>query len=495
MLSCMKESSPDSRTYNMASRPPNPPVGLASVHSTSAFEDNPIRALAFKMGLALVFLRFSLLHQLLTVLLGVNLYLLYVVGVPALVGLVVSGGIQRTFRGRPAVYLVGFAVCLVMVTPFSYWKGGSASLLLSYFRVDFIMLFVVGGLVVTWRECKLVMCTIAWAAAVNLLAARLFLKEDQGERASFGFGSVGDPNDFATHLLLVLPFLLWVGFTAKSFALRLIAILGVAYGCVVILSTGSRGGLVGMAVAILYFLFRATTFQRMALVIASPIAMLVIVSVVPARTLERITSFSTSADASAEALASSDMRQYLLTKSIEYTVEHPLVGVGPGQFSAYEGKNNRLGGTTHGSWHQTHNTFTQVSSECGLPAFLFFLASIISSFLLLNSTYRQTSTRPGCQDMRSMVFCIMLGMTGFVAGIFFLSFAYFCYVPALGGLAISVSRGSQEEVLSRNKSTIVTTFTSASGNTSRWTGVNRFTGLTPTRLTHGQSWLSLLSLQ
>jgi O-antigen ligase len=205
-----------------------------------------------------------------------------------------------------------------------------------------------------------------------------------------------------------------------------------------------------MVAALLLFLFRATTAQRMTLIVASPLAVIGMLSAVPSRTILRITSFVVSADASEEAIESRESREYLLSKSIEYTIHYPLFGVGPGQFAEYEGRNNRLGGTTHGSWHETHNTFTQVSSECGIPAFLFFLAAIISSFLLLNSTYRDVCTGEGCEDMRAMVFCVMLGMTGFCVSIFFLSFAYFYYVPALGGLAISVSCAAREELLSRN---------------------------------------------
>src|ERR1035441_1625117 len=80
---------------------------------------DPIRALGFNMGLALVFLRFSMLHQVQATLMGVNLRLLYVFGLPALLGLIAAGGIQRTFRSRPAFYWAGFAVCLVVATPFS----------------------------------------------------------------------------------------------------------------------------------------------------------------------------------------------------------------------------------------------------------------------------------------------------------------------------------------------------------------------------------------
>jgi O-antigen ligase len=427
----------------------NPSGGPSSAISIPL--PDPIRTMGFMMGAGLLFLRVSLLHQAQYMLMGFNLHLLYLVGIPALLGLFLGGGIPRTFRGRPAVYWTGFAVCMVIAIPFSAWGGGSARLAASYFSVDFIMLFILGGMVVSWREFRVVMWVLAWAAGFNLLTARLFLKTYGDDRVSGGVGSIGDPNDFAVHLLLVLPFLLWVTLNAKSFAIRFAAILGVAYGCLLILSTGSRGGLVGMAASVLFFMFWATTSQRWKLLFAMPIGLLVIVSVVPVATLRRITSFSPSDEASGEAIASGNARRYLFNKSIEYTLAHPFVGVGPGQFPLYEGQHNRFGGSTHGYWHQTHNTFTQVSSECGIPAALFFLAGIISTFTALNSTYRRVNAKQGCEDIRSTAFCVMLGMSGFCVGIFFLSFAYFVYLPALGGLAISMSSAARDELLLRRR--------------------------------------------
>src|ERR1041384_6998690 len=96
----------------------NPPAGRPDV--IAGPREN---ALPFKMGLALVFLRFSMLHQVLYLLMGLNLRLLYLVGIPALLGVVLAGGIPRTLRDRSAAYWVAFAACLIVSTPFSSWRG------------------------------------------------------------------------------------------------------------------------------------------------------------------------------------------------------------------------------------------------------------------------------------------------------------------------------------------------------------------------------------
>ncbi len=416
---------------------------------------DPLRSIAFHLGLLLLFLRISMLHQVQTVMMGFNLYLLYLFGIPAIIGVVVAGGLRRAFRGRPAYYWTGFAIWMFLAIPFSSYRRGSAELLLTYLRTDLIMLFVTGGLAVTWRECKRLMHAIAWGVVVNLMCARVFLKGvGSDNRVSLEFGSISNPNDLAAHLLFALPFLLWVAMSSRFILMRLFAMLGVVYGLYVILGTGSRGALVALGAATVYFLVRGTARQRLVLVGIAPIAAAVLLTAVPTRILQRLTSFSAnSADSVQEAIESSMLREYLLKTSIDYTLQHPLFGVGPGQFSSFEGMNNQIIGT-HGYWHEAHNTFTQVSSECGIPAAILFIAGIVSTFLLLNRTFRQARNRPDCADIRAAVFCVSLALVAFCTAIAFVNFAYFFYLPAMAGLAIAMSKAAQVEFQSRSQTTM-----------------------------------------
>jgi O-antigen ligase len=134
---------------------------------------------------------------------------------------------------------------------------------------------------------------------------------------------------------------------------------------------------------------------------------------------------------------------------VEYTFTHPIFGVGPAQFANYEGNNNKVIGT-HGYWHATHNTFTQASSESGIPAFFFFTAGLVSTYRMLNGAYRKARQRADCRDIETAVMCAMMGMVGFCTAAMFLNFAYFFYEPALGGLAIAISRGAELEFAARD---------------------------------------------
>jgi O-antigen ligase len=419
--------------------------------------------LGFAMAVAIVFAYCSQIHEILTTLAGFNLYLLYVFAAPALLMLVLTGGIRSAFRGRPTMYWTGFVIWIAVAIPFSSWSGGSYGLLTNYLKSGMVTLLVLAGMVVTWRECKVVMWAIAAAAVVNLVSARLFqANAHSAARLGLEFGSIRNPNDLAAHLVLVLPFLLWMVLSKRTFLLRLMACLGGCLGVYLILKTASRGAALALLVQAAFFLFRGTARQRLAFVVLAPIALVVLLAAVPREAWQRIRTFSTTetvrvnldeSDAPAiagEAAASASARMYVLGKSIEYTVQHPFFGVGPGQFASYEGRHERVLGE-HGYWHVTHNSFTQVASECGIPGLVLFVAGIVSTFLMLNRTYREARRRPNCEDIRTAAFCIMLGMVGFCTAATFLSLAYTFHLPMLGGLAISIAFAAKDEFALRGR--------------------------------------------
>ena len=419
------------------------PAGALNPSETVEIAD-PFRKLAFYSACLLLFTRVSVLNQILSVELHFNPYLLYLVGVPTGIGILVGGGLTRTLRARTAFFWVAFVLWAGIGLPFSSWRGGSLPFYLTYLRTDFIMLFAIGGLVATWRECKWMMWSVAAGATVNLLSAQLFRGGVDDTRVALEFGTIANSNDYAAHLLFALPFLLWVGFGSRSLVVRVPALVGVVYGTYLILATASRGAAIALTCDILLFVYFASALQRFVAVIVLPIGLALALAILPHSTLQRIRSFSEGEGSSEEALESSRARKYVLEKSIEYTVHFPVFGVGIGRFPSYEGVHNQVVGE-HGAWLQTHNSYTQVSTECGVPAFILFFGGIVSAFRLLLKTYRQARARSDCVDISRVTLCVLVALAGFSVAIIFLSLAYTFYLPALAGLAIGLSRAAASE--------------------------------------------------
>ena len=412
-------------------------VGVPRLARARASEDSSQNA-AFYCGLAMVFLRFSDLHNSITVFLHVNTYLLYIVGIPAVLGVLAAGGLQRTLRFRPGRFWLLFGLWLLAAAPFSSWPGDSVRVVLTYWRTNLLLLFVLGGLAISWRRCRMVMYAVAAAAVVMLVSSRLFGQVDVNDRVSLDFGIVSNSNDYAAHLILVLPFVLWVGMTRKTPLSRALCGIICACGLYVVLATGSRGAMIAIVVQLATFvMLLKKPGHRAAALIAAPALFAVALVLLPDRTVQRIWSFSKDENSSAEAMMSSDSREYVLRKSIEYTVTHPIFGVGANQFGTVEGRESRSRGD-HGAWLGTHNSFTQISSENGILALAFYLAGIVSTFLILRRAKQICQGRPQCRDVETTIFCVRLGMIGYLAASTFVNFGYMFYLPALAGLAISI---------------------------------------------------------
>jgi O-antigen ligase len=126
-------------------------------------------------------------------------------------------------------------------------------------------------------------------------------------------------------------------------------------------------------------------------------------------------------------------------------MEHPVFGVGPGEFSDYEAAVAKTEGK-RGTWLVTHNAYTQVSSEVGIPALLFFLAAIVMSFRTFGRVQRAARAHPQLRSMAIACFCCQLSLVGFCTAIMFLSLAYTMYLPTMGGLAMAFSRSLEREL-------------------------------------------------
>lgn len=398
-----------------------------------------MRRMAFYLALGFIFVRISFLHEILTGAYGLKLYLPWLLGAPAIVGMILSGGIRRAFRASPVFFWTAFAVCLVVATPFSSWKGGSVDLLSNYFKVNFPMLFMTAGLPVDWRECKQMMYSIALAAVASLVFWYGFAGV-QGGRLQLAFGSIGNPNDLAAHLLVVLPFLLFVTEAVPNLIARAPVLLVVCWGVYSLVGTGSRGGLLALMAAVAFLFLRAPNRVRIGLAVLAPLVAVVVLVKAPQYALERqATMFSDETPSGTdEASASRSQRIYLLKKSILYTLQHPLVGVGPGEFMNFEG-GSAIETGERGAWRATHNSYTQVSSEAGIPALFFFLAAILSSYRLLSRTYREARAGKEHREIAMAALYLMLSMVGFCCVILFLSMAYGYQLLVLSGCAVSLS--------------------------------------------------------
>jgi hypothetical protein len=184
--------------------------------------NSALRVIGYYFALVYTFIVFTQLHQLIMMGVGVDTRLLIIIGVPMVVLVLCSGGVQRTLQWSAAKYWVGYSVLMLIAVAFSSWKSESLSITLAWLRVEVVILFVIAGCVMTWREVKRLMTVLAWAAVVDVAAGRLFAGQIAGRFELTGT-TMSDPNDYAAQLILILPCLLLVVLSASQFILIRVA--------------------------------------------------------------------------------------------------------------------------------------------------------------------------------------------------------------------------------------------------------------------------------
>lgn len=407
-------------------------------------ETDLLRNLGFFCCLFYIFFRFSYLHETIQMHTGISGYI-PVIGAGALTLMLLSGGIRRSFKLRPMYYATAFMAWMLLAVPFSSWIGGSVHFATDVFKTEWPMMFLIGGMVTTYRQVRQVLMMLALSGAIIVVVGRTLADESVGRLTLYG--GIGNSNDYAAHVLLLLPFLLYAALT-RSWWFRIPALCGIVMGLYLASTTASRGGFVAFILGWLFILFKAPTRIKWTAAVGVPLFVLLALTVLPVATLARYSTLfqdnpTTSAEA-AEALASKEARIYLLKQSIRYTFQNPLFGVGPGMFADYEGQHRES--TRTGLWQTAHNGYTQISSECGIPALIFYLAAVFSSLGLLNSTYKTARRNPAHHIIALEAFCIMLSIILFLGFVFFLSLAYKFYMPALVGLAVAHTSAARKQM-------------------------------------------------
>jgi len=165
---------------------------------------------------------------------------------------------------------------------------------------------------------------------------------------------------------------------------------------------------------------------------AIAIALLVTVSNAPDVFWQRLDTVWNNSDApqnenAALARASEDDRLDVLTRSIQYTLEHPIFGLGLGNFANVNGAELNK----PDAWMGAHNTFTQISSEAGVPALLVFVALLATAVRNTKRISQAIPKDPEEAGLSLMARATVASLLSFTFGAFFahLAYEYFFFYP------------------------------------------------------------------
>jgi O-antigen ligase len=387
--------------------------------------------------LAYVFLLISRLFEFAALYGAGNLYLMLVTSTVGVVVAVMSGGLFRIFRSAPAKLLMAFTFWLMMATVTSSWHAGSIGTLKDMWVRSVLAFLVVAGLISTYQQFRKAVFAAAWGGLTAAVLLYLAGGISNG-RFALDTGTFSNANEVAYHLLFIFPL---CGFVfLESGKLSKLLILGMTVpALLVILRTGSRGGLIIIAAQLIMILFRVSMANKVKVLAAGFVVAILLVTMVGGSALDRYKTLTSDADASAEydsAKDSAQARFIHLKQSLELTAIHPLFGVGPGVFKAASAELSSSEGT-HQMWAETHNAYTQVSSECGVPGLILFVSVLFSGWRILTRAQR-LAKKTGDPSLGNLAFCLKLTLVAFIINGFFTSDAYEYYLPLAAAFTVAM---------------------------------------------------------
>lgn len=397
---------------------------------------NSTRKFALNCTLAFIFFRFSFLHEYLASRYGIAAHFLLILGALSYVACLLGGTGLTGLKHRPILMWTLFGVFMCLATATSSWRGGSVNVLLPYLRTTLPLVLLIPAVIYTTEDIQKVIGTIGFAGATTIVIG-FFNGDFRTGRLALDTagGTIQDSNDYAAHMLLVLPAVAY--FTLRRGRNPFVKLLGltvIAAGFYEFLGTGSRGGLVSLIVTALYILKKGSPRLRLGLMFGIPILFAFALPFVPSESAQRLLSVFDSKDATQEAADSQSARTVLLEESLKITLSHPLLGIGPGEFEDYQGGMAAERGE-RGMWHATHNGYTQVSSECGIPAAAFYIAAMVMAFRSL-----RRSAKANVAPLSSIARTLSVMMVAFSVCLCFLSQGYSFSSLVITGLAVSIER-------------------------------------------------------
>ncbi len=400
----------------------------------------PLHALGCYVLIVYLFLAYSRLMEFVVTPLRLLAILFVFLSVIALV----TGLPSRILSIPLARPLLGFSLWLVPATAFSVWRGGSVEFVKNTWLISLGIFLFTAHLIGTVRQVGQAIATIAAALGLLGFLAQLLGHTDATGRLTLLFGRFGNSNDLAQVLLIGLS--LWWATASRrgaSIFTRALAAVCSLVMLLVILKTGSRAGLAAILLVAVVLFLRASLTVKFKLVCAAALLAGVAVVAIPGSLKVRYATMfkdveQTSGDYVIEtALGSAESRKELLIKSLKLTLQNPVLGVGPGMFTVAENDLAREAGM-RGAWRETHNAFTQISSEAGIPALLLYFAAIIGAWRRNSRLYRRFRGDAALSDAAHMATSLNVALFIYVVTSLFSSVAYSFLLPTLLGLTAAL---------------------------------------------------------
>lgn len=290
------------------------------------------------------------------------------------------------------------------------WRGGAIGVTSNFAKVLIVVIVISVTVNTASRLRQLIFiqaASVAVIAAITVWKSHLLIGRLEGILG----GNYSNPNDLALALVISLPLCLALLFLSRNRVCKFGWALAMVVMSYTVFLTSSRGGFFALITATMFCLWEyAVRGRRRYLLIFAAVLGAILWQYSGGLLRGRLNGTFGAQDAVASSYASAQQRQQLFWKTVEVTEHNPLFGVGPGNFEVISG-----------NWHVSHNAFTQMSSEGGLPALVFYSLILWCGFKNVG-----TAKRVGRRQRELLVLGggLRASLAGYVVGSLFASTAY-----------------------------------------------------------------------
>jgi putative inorganic carbon (HCO3(-)) transporter len=331
----------------------------------------------------------------------------------ALIARLAGGKLKTKFPLELKVLLLLYAHLIVCI-PFAVWRGGAFAQVFEKFSKEVITAALVSLIVLDLLQLRRLL--LIQAASVAAMTVVSVIIHPGGARLQGALGGIFEnPNDLAVNIAINFPLCLTFLFASRGIVKKGFWAIGLLAMPYAVVATYSRSGLMAMIVSVLICLWefgiRGKRFY--VLLLSGILGILGLgVAISTPHYATRIQSlFSGNIEGSADK-GSLEARKELLRQSIQLTLQHPVFGVGAGNFPV-----------ATEAWRVAHNTYTELSAEGGFPALILFLTFLVLAFRNVRRV-RKTSRYREDEQIQLFASAMWASLAAYVVGAMFSSTEY-----------------------------------------------------------------------
>jgi O-antigen ligase len=343
-------------------------------------------------------------------------------------------GSESPFRqAETKLYFTFFAIMCVGI-PFAIHRRMSFEAVFQQYAVNmaFYVLFLVH--VDSIARFKRVGLVLVFSSLILTQFALRFGEFQQGRLALSN--QMYDPNDIAFVQIALFAFPLWLVLGSSGPLVKGLALASALAGALLTMYTGSRGGLVGVAVFFLLFLWlRIPNLKRTFKTLMCAAVILTAVLNADKINVERyLTLTSLEEDANFGEFGRMDIWE----RGVQLFVDDPLTGVGVDNFPMAIGT-MRVAESRVPYWQAPHNAYLQVLTETGVFGMAAFLLLIGTSLRTFNRLRRQEPAFAD-RDLGVLPGLLLIGFVAVLISAIFLSQAYSMFLTLYFAASAALKR-------------------------------------------------------